>query len=225
MTITENQHLRSNYSDGQLRDALITATEVTGKIFIRGRTNNDGAFTGTPTEQAIADFHTLLNVLDTLNQDGSESADQTATSAEILHAASDEWLPTSLDNITMMDEAVLALYADGTGIQGKPHNTTDDTPDSVCLSINGQAVCVSRDDVENGKVVLYRIPAPVQHPDPKVHAVIIVSGAYDIAWDHAYAYVSDGTGYNIVEPLNSDSRLLPEAIHNWSPAKVVEDDR
>jgi hypothetical protein len=71
--------------------------------------------------------------------------------------------------------------------------------------------------------VVDRIPAP--HPDPKEHAVIIVSGAYDRDWMDSYAYVSDGAEYNIIEPVNSESRLLPEAIHNWKPAKVVEDDR
>lgn len=68
--------------------------------------------------------------------------------------------------------------------------------------------------------VVDHIPAPVQHPDPEEHPVIIVSGAYGVVWDKSYAYISDGSGYHIAEP-NNDSVLLPKAITKWGAAKVV----
>lgn len=137
--------------------------------------------------------------------------------------ATDEWVECSFEDIQKGDRVKLVCKVGQLGLSPSIVEVEPDvvSPEYITWARGNNLGVIERSDVQ----AVYRIPKPVQHPDPEVHAVIIVSGAYDVEWDHAYAYVSDGTGYNIVEPINSDSRLLPEAIHNWSPAKVVEDDR
>lgn len=65
----------------------------------------------------------------------------------------------------------------------------------------------------------YRIPAPVQHPDPLHDLTILVHGAYGNQYKFPSAYTSDGSAYNIVGL--GDTRILPEDITEWEPAKVV----
>lgn len=69
------------------------------------------------------------------------------------------------------------------------------------------------------KALYYRIPAPVVHPDPLHDLTILVHGAYGNQYKFPTAYTSDGSAYNIVGL--GDTRILPEDITEWEPAKVV----
>lgn len=69
---------------------------------------------------------------------------------------------------------------------------------------------------------LYRIPAPVQHPDPLHDLTILVHGAYGNQYRFPTAYTSDGSAYNIVGI--GDTTILPKDITDWTPGKVIADE-
>lgn len=68
---------------------------------------------------------------------------------------------------------------------------------------------------------LYRIPAPVVHPDPAEHPVIIVH-LHNGVKETKRAFVWNGESYGCLD--GPHSFLFPHQITEWSPAKVVADD-
>ena len=69
------------------------------------------------------------------------------------------------------------------------------------------------------KAVYYRIPAPVQHPDPEQHPVILVT-EYDVAGNIMECeptpfFAHDGVYKNDIYAHR------PDDVLSWSPAKVV----
>ncbi|NWN89206.1 MAG: hypothetical protein HLX51_11815 [Micrococcaceae bacterium] len=75
----------------------------------------------------------------------------------------------------------------------------------------------------------YRIPAPVVHPVPAEHPVIIVQNANNICWMARPAYWDSGTQEYVFQDA-ACTGFSPSEITEWEPAsivpkKVVEDDR
>lgn len=113
----------------------------------------------------------------------------------------DDWKECAWGDILPTDKRVKAEYASGTIIEGVPDEISDD---GIYLS-DGVFIWYS----ENAK--WYRIPAPVQHPDPAEHPVIIDSGD---AWfwnPHQEMYQQAGAA----------EYRFPEGFTNWGAAEVI----
>lgn len=228
-TNTETPTIRSKYSDDQLRDALITATELRERIFIRGTVGADGAYGSQHwSEDQINDLHTILNVLQTLeDSQGTDAVDGEDAQHGVLQAASDEWEPANLETIEMTDEAILALYADGTGVQGVPFGIGED---DLYITVHGQQHHVTRTDLVKGRAWLYRIPAPIVHPDPGVHPIIMnATIRYEETAEHkAGTQTAELLRYSVWNgwvgiSVDGDalSGLRTEQIIEWTPADIV----
>lgn len=70
------------------------------------------------------------------------------------------------------------------------------------------------------KANYYRIPAPVQHPDPEKHPVIIVHESNPAVYDYPLEMMWDGG--NCYE--SPEGALLVKSITRFTPAKVVPED-
>lgn len=75
--------------------------------------------------------------------------------------------------------------------------------------------------------VLDRIPAPVQHPDPAEHPVLLVHDTTRRVSLGGMTGVLQGDGSYAIYRSTNDiwGYLPPDEITDWSPGKVVEDDR
>jgi hypothetical protein len=210
-TNVDPQPIRSKYSDDQLRDALITATELRERIFIRGTVGADGAYGSQHwSEDQIEDLHAILNVLETLNDAESTDAGEDVQHG-VLQAASDEWAPASLYEVEMTDEAILVLYADGTGIQGTPDGIGED---DLYITVHGQQHHVTRADLVEGRAWLYRIPS--SHPNPDMHPVVVSAVGEAWVWDDADEhYIGVGSGAH---------RGPGDFGQGWVVGKVVKSD-
>ena len=76
------------------------------------------------------------------------------------------------------------------------------------------------------KAVYYRIPAPVQPPDPDNNPVILVREVHGKTYDPpVVAIVRDSSTQNHpVYVYGDNGSAFPDYITDWSPAKVVADD-
>jgi hypothetical protein len=207
-TTTNPETLRSTYTDDQLRDALITATELRERIFIRGTVGADGAYGSQHwSEDQINDLHTILHVLDSLTEDSTD-------------ASEDVWLRAeSIADIRRGD--MLKVEVDS--LIGTYKYAVKD------VSLSSKTIIFDNGDmytwVEDDTV--YRIPAPIVHPDPKEHRLIIV---HEFDGKHApegsYASICQNFhGNPIYEYVPGDgSQTMTTSgagITRWEPATVV----
>lgn len=80
---------------------------------------------------------------------------------------------------------------------------------------------IARSDEPHGgpvQVTLYRIPAPVQHPDPEQHPVILVKSTKNREHNPPEPAVAKSQGY--YSTINS-GLYTPKHITDWEPAKIV----
>lgn len=130
--------------------------------------------------------------------------------------ASDEWIECAFEDIQKGDR-VRMVQAGRTTDFHLP--VIEAHPTHLVLQDNTQCSNFH-------KAVYYRIPAPVVHPDPKKHPVILVHEASGITRNppvvalsaripetERYRYVFSGYGAQ-----------WPSDITEWEPAKVVADD-
>jgi len=133
-----------------------------------------------------------------------------------LPESDDDWQECGFNDFLPTDKRVKAVFAGGSIIEGTPDRRNHE---HVFL-VDGPVIH-SYDDA-----TFYRIPAPVQHPDPAEHPVIIVDTNYG-GLKGRHPFVWDGEIYAAVSgPIKHAN---PETITDWEPAdivpKVVEDDR
>jgi hypothetical protein len=202
VTTTKPETIRSTYSDDQLRDALITATELRERIFIRGTVGADGAYGSQHwSEDQINDLHTILHVLDSMTEDSSA----TDVSSEPSHSP---WQRAeSIDDIRPGDEikvetpGFIGFY--NTPVERVGHDT------KVIIFTTGDYFHWDDD------FVVSRIPAPIVHPDPTAHPVIMEQGGKGWTWNAQYEMYH--------QPHSSEYRF-PEGFTEWSPAQIVSDE-
>ena len=107
--------------------------------------------------------------------------------------------------------------------------------ESTAIHIDVDIVCVNprtgsfitRDEVDQiNEVTLYRIPAPVVHPDPDNNPVILVREVHGKTYDPpVVAIVRDSSTQNHpVYVYGDNGSAFPDYITDWSPARVVADD-
>src|SRR5690625_1308668 len=92
--------------------------------------------------------------------------------------------------------------------------------ESTAIHIDVDIVCVNprtgsfitRDEVDQiNEITLYRIPAPVQHPDPEEHEFIIIYGGEVLRYDGHRYYIN-----RVGKPTS-----LEMIMANWTPVDVV----
>ena len=107
--------------------------------------------------------------------------------------------------------------------------------ESTAIHIGVDIVCVNprtgsfitRDEVDQiNEITLYRIPAPVVHPDPDNNPVILVREVHGKTYDPpVVAIVRDSSTQNHpVYVYGDNGSAFPDYITDWSPARVVADD-
>lgn len=131
----------------------------------------------------------------------------------------DEWEECNYEDIKGTDQKVRAVYGDGVIIEGPVQEIYVST-----------VVLVGEHRLPRLQAAkYYRIPAPVVHPDPAEHPVIVnvavdkpgtnVTHRYDYAtWDaqdHYECWNNDGSYYGAWEP---------STIREWTPGKVIADE-
>lgn len=119
----------------------------------------------------------------------------------------DDWQECAWGDVLHTDERVKAEYISGTVIEGVP----DGISDNGVYLVDGNLIPYSPD------AKWYRIPAPVTHPDPEEHPVIVTyrpngNGKTPVsyAWTGQHYRSFDGQEY-----------FSANEITDWSPAKVV----
>ena len=131
----------------------------------------------------------------------------------------DDWQQCSWGDISHTDERVKAEHTSGTIIEGVP----DGISDNGVYLVDGNLIPYSPD------AKWYRIPAPVQHPDPEEHPVIANVAVHKPGTNstHRYDYATWDIG-EYYDCWSNEGKYYgawrPSAIVEWSPAKVVEDD-
>jgi len=124
--------------------------------------------------------------------------------------ATDDWQECGFNDFRPTDKRVKAVFAGGSIIEGTP-----DRRNSEHVFLVDGPVIHSYDDA-----IFYRIPAPVQHPDPEQYPVIIVRETIVGPLDEPTPMIHDGGNY-YESPTGT---YCIKTITDWSPAKVVADD-
>lgn len=135
--------------------------------------------------------------------------------------ASDNWEQCTIDQIRKGDR----FKVEGRGWHYEstaPHIYVD----VVCVNPRTGSF-ITRDEVDQiDEITLYRIPAPVVHPDPDNNPVILVREVHGKTYDPpVVAIVRDSSTQNHpVYVYGDNGSAFPDYITDWSPAKVVADD-
>lgn len=117
----------------------------------------------------------------------------------------DGWQECAWGDVLHTDERVKAEYISGTVIEGVP----DGISDNGVYLVDGNLIPYSPD------AKWYRIPAPVQHPDPAEHPVIIDEMGEPWFWA--------GLDDDYHSPTRPSTFRSPSDFTIWTPAKVVAD--
>ena len=117
----------------------------------------------------------------------------------------DDWQECAWGDVLHTDERVKAEYISGTIIEGIPDGISDEgihLVDSIFMPHSTDAKW-------------HRIPAPVQHPDPAEHPVIIDEMGEPWFWA--------GLDDDYHSPTRPSTFRSPSDFTIWTPAKVVAD--
>ena len=132
----------------------------------------------------------------------------------------DDWQECTWGDILHTDERVKAEYISGTVIEGIP----DGISDNGVYLVDGNLIPYSTD------ARWYRIPAPVAHPVPEEHPIILVHKFDgDEMPTGTYASIKQNQVHNFVYELVPGDGAYPittspTAIDDWTPAKVIADE-
>ena len=126
--------------------------------------------------------------------------------------ATDDWQECGFNELHATDKRVKAVFIGGSIIEGTP-----DRRNSQHVFLVDGPVIHSYDDA-----TFYRIPAPVEAPDPDNNPVILVREVHGKTYDPpVVAIVRDSSTQN--HPVYVYA-AFPDYITDWSPARVVADD-
>lgn len=116
----------------------------------------------------------------------------------------DEWEECEASEVSVSDQCIRIQTRAGYEVKGKPTQVTD-----MGIQINDSYTIFWYDAKS-----IYRIPAPVVHPDPEEHPVVISNTG--VAW------VWDGDKY--IEVLGGGHRGPGDFGPGWTPGKVIADE-
>jgi hypothetical protein len=175
--------MKHSFTDEQINEALSAATRNNRGISIESFSDE--------TEWHQDELQDLRAILDALPE-----------------PETDDWQPCTIDQIRKGDR----FKVEGRGWHYESTATHIDI-DVVCVNPRTGSF-ITRDEVDQiDEITLYRIPAPVVHPDPEVHEFIFTDGMVWRANKVRTTYHCHG------------QMMRPEWITDWTPGKVVEDDR
>lgn len=128
----------------------------------------------------------------------------------------DDWQECWFNDFHPTDKRVKAVFIGGSIIEGTP-----DRRNSEHVFLVDGPVIHSYDDA-----TFYRIPEPVQHPDPEVNRVVFVHATAQQRYDSLQEYPSPVFHFHWSDNKwrgDISTVLDTEDILEWEPAKVVAD--